>query len=181
MTFDSNNLPDENRDEILAQAEIANVEWKFLIPLYDGDLRSAWDLMHPVLRLSQTQAWAAVNHESLQAEGHDPEEVAGILAQDSPYEHELWEHFERVLLREWHHAFPLDTSVAGIGAAPRPTTLDTELLYVHPKSPEDGLWHPNEKRAVYPLMMQLVKSQWKVLNWGSDTIPTPGLPSNTSQ
>ena len=54
--------------------------------------------------------------------------------------------------------------------------MDTELLYVHPDSPQGGLWKQGESRPVYPLVVGLTDGKWKVLNWGSDIIPVPGLP-----
>ena len=176
MTFDPSELPEENREEILAQAEVATAAWKFLTSFYGGDLVSAWGVMDTTLRLCLAQWWTEANRKSFQAAGHAPEKVAVDLAQSAPMEHELWEDFERVLLRDFRGAYPLDVASAAIGASPRLIALDTELLYVHPDMPTGGIWEPDEAKAVYPLVMRLSDNHWNVLNWGSDTIPAPGHP-----
>ena len=176
MTFDPSELPKENREEILAQVEVTSSAWKFLRAFYDGNLISAWEVMHPVLRLCLAQWWTEANRKSLQEDGCNPESTARDLAETAPNEHALWQHFARVVLHDFRNAYPLNVESAAIGSSPRPIALDTELLYVHPDSPTGGLWQPDEARAVYPLVMQLVGNHWKVLNWASDTIPTPGHP-----
>lgn len=176
MTFDPSELSEEDREEILAQTEVTAAAWKFLTSFYGGDLVSAWEVLDPTLRLCLAQWWTEANRKSFQDAGYSPEKVAIALAQSAPTEHELWEHFERVLLRDLRKAYPLDVASAGIGASPRLIALDTELLYVHPEVPTDGLWKPDEARVAYPLVMRLTDNHWNVLNWGSDTIPTPGHP-----
>lgn len=174
MAFDPNDIPEGNLEEIVAQGEIASAAWDFLRFFYSGDLISAWGVIHPVLRLCWAQWWVDANRSALKKSGHGIEESAESLAQDSNGKHALWEDFERVILRDFRAAFPLDVDSAAIGSLPRAIALDTELLYVHPNSPDGGLWQPGEEREVYPLVMRLTDDKWKVLNWASDAVPTPG-------
>lgn len=176
MTFNPNELPEENLEEIVAQGEIVASAWEFLRSFYSGDLISAWEVIHPTLRLCWAQWWVDANRSALQDHGYTLEDSAESLSHDSGDEHALWKDFERVILRDFRTAYPLEVDSAAIGSAPRLITLDTELLYVHPNSPDGGLWQPGEKRAVYPLVMRLEDDTWKILNWASDSIPVPGYP-----
>lgn len=176
MTFDPSNLPDESLEDIAAQTAVVSAAWKFLRSFYDGDFSTAWTVMHPVFRLCLVQWWAHANRDSLEATGYSVEKTAEELAQSSPGEHELWGSFARVILRDMRNAYPLDPAVAGIGSTPRVLALDTELLYVHPEPPANGLWLPGEFSMAYGLVMRLTEGQWAVLNWGSEAVPTPGYP-----
>ena len=87
-----------------------------------------------------------------------------------------WEHFERVILRDFTAAFPLDPSTWGIGAAPRVLAADVELLYVHRQIPEGGVWPSRASAEVVPLLMRLGGGDWRVFNLGSERLPEPGWP-----
>ncbi|MBG6218757.1 hypothetical protein IWX75_003244 [Arthrobacter sp. CAN_A6] len=176
MTPGENSFPEQGSEEAAAQAEVAIAAFKFLSAVYRGDLIQAWGYMHPILCLCWAQAWVEANRESLIASGHDPERTAHALASSAGGNHELWEHFARVMLHEMREAFPLDPDVAGIGANLRAVALDTELLYVHPLPPTSGVWEPDEFLEAYPLVMNLNDDRWTVLNWGYDAIPIPGFP-----
>lgn len=176
MNFDPQDLPEENQQEILAQAQIAGEAWRFLRCFYSGDLVHAWEVMHPVLRLCWAQWWSDANRQALQATGYDFEVAAEALSQSNNGEHPLWKDFSRVILRDFRKAYPLDVEVAAIGSAPRLMALDTELLYIHPDSPTGGLWQDGETRGVYPMVMRFEEPSWLVLNWASKAIPSPGYP-----
>lgn len=176
MTFDPSELPEDQRNEILAQAEVTSVGWRFLESFYGGDFASAWEKANPVFRLCLAQWWASANKAKLEASGHELTMTAERLALSVPGEHPLWSQFAGVILRDFRNAYPLDIAAAGIGSAPRLIAIDTELLYVHPEIPDGGLWQEDESRPVYPLLMRFETGKWTVLNWSSDRIPTPGYP-----
>lgn len=62
--------------------------------------------------------------------------------------------------------------VGGVGSGWVVIDLDTELLYVHPDSPNGGLWEQGESRAVYPMVMKLSGDDWKVINWPPESSPS---------
>jgi hypothetical protein len=176
MTFDPNDLPERALQEVLAQENVSAVARQFLQHFYDGDLASAWRFTHPILRLCLGQWWVHANEQALRGTGHDIDLTVDQLAQTNGSHHDLWEHFSRVLLRDFRTAYPLDPAQSSIGSTVRMIDLDTELLYVHPDTPLGAVWTPGEERAVYPLVMGLIDGEWMVLNWASDIIPTPGYP-----
>jgi hypothetical protein len=176
MTFDPHDLPEEDRQEVIAQAAVVSEAWTFLQRFYAGDLPAAWGVIHPTYRLCLAQWWVGANQESLTSNGYDLEEAADELAATPGGEHDLWNDFSRVVLRDFHKAFPLNPGTAAIGSTVRMIDLDTELLYVHPDSPNGGVWAPGESRAVYPIVMKLSGDKWMVLNWASDLVPIPGFP-----
>lgn len=180
MDFNPKDLPEEQREEILAQAALVGEAWTFLRAFYRGDLITAWGTMHPVLRLCWAQWWSDANRRDLRSQGYEVEETAEKLSQNILGAHPLWEDFSRVILRDFRATYPLDIDAAAIGSTPRIIALDTELVYVHPNSPAGGLWQEGESREVYPLVMRLRENKWLVLNWASDTIPTPGYPPSLS-
>jgi hypothetical protein len=176
MTLDPSELPEDQRNEILAQEVVVSMAWGFLESFYEGDFASAWEKANPVFRLCLAQWWAHGNKDKLQASGYDFVTTAEGLALRAPGEHPLWDQFAGVVLRDFRKAYPLDVAAAAIGSAPRPIAIDTELLYVHPEMPEGGLWQADERREVYSLLMKFETSKWTVLNWASERIPTPGYP-----
>lgn len=180
MDFDPEHLPEEQREEIFAQAAVVGGAWRFLHAFYRGDLITAWEAMHPVLRLCWAQWWTDANRGALRTHGYGVEETAEALSEISQGEHPLWKDFSRVILRDFRKAYPLDADTAAIGSAPRVIDLDTELLYIHPDSPQGGLWQEGEFRAAYAMVMRLEQGEWKILNWASETIPTPGYPPTLS-
>lgn len=155
---------------------IVEAAWRFLRPLYGRrDLRGAWPLVHPTLRLCWVQWWLSANRAAIEDKGLDVEEVAHALTEREP-EHWLWTHFQRVLTRDLATAFPIDVEVAGIGAAARPMGVDLELLYVHAQVPPSGVWEDGAEAEVLPLLMQLVGDEWQVMNLGYEAVPIPGWP-----
>lgn len=169
-----NDLPDEVRDEAISQSGVMGAGFDFLKALYGGDWIGTWDATHPTLRLCLSQFWADRNREALQLGGHDYKTVADELSATSHGDHELWKPFTDFLHNRFRDGVPLDPEAAGIGHSRREVDRDTELLYVHPKG--GFIWQPGETRLTYPLLMQLDKGHWKVLNWRSETIPVPGYP-----
>lgn len=174
--FDFDALPPEKQQVILSQANITKTALKFLNHFYaDSDLRASWELIDPTLKLCWAQWWIDANSGALESQGYDLIETAQNLV-DNGSRHEVWEDFERVILRDLRAAFPLKIDQVGIGAEPRVITLNVQLLYIHKNAPEGGAWKPNESSEVVPLVLRIVDSEWKILNLGYDTIPEPGWP-----
>lgn len=140
MTFNPDDLPEEQREDIVAQAALVGEAWAFLRSFYQGDLITAWGTMHPVMRLCWAQWWSDANRRALNSNDHEVEEAAEELAQSVAGDHPLWENFSRVVLRDFQATYPLEIGTAAIGSTPRLIALDTEILYVHPDSPTGGLW-----------------------------------------
>ena len=174
--FDFSALSQEEKEVILSQAKIVQSAWRFLEEFYThGDLEACWGLMDPTLRLCWAQWWSGENASALKTDGYDLAQTAEDLVEHGD-SHEAWDDFQRVILREFRSAFPLDVDQAGIGAEPRVIAQDVQLLYVHVKPPERGRWKPDETSLVRPLVLRLVGSEWKILNLGYDQIPEPGWP-----
>src|SRR4051812_28934856 len=68
--------------------------------LEDGDLRGAWPLMDPVLRLVAAQAWLWANRTHPSVAPYDRDEAAAALA-DLSFDHALWPAFEDTQLAEF--------------------------------------------------------------------------------
>ena len=50
--------------------------------------------------------------------------------------------------------------------------MDLEVLYLHnTESRTDVAWQPGETRPVVPILMRYTDESWKVLNFGSESIP----------
>jgi hypothetical protein len=175
--FDPTQLDPDEREEIVAQIPVVSAAWRFIIPaLRDDDLAAAWPAVDPCLRLCWAQVWLGLNRADAEAEGYDLGEVADALAEEAPT-HPLWRQFSRVLLRDLHGVADLDPDAWGIGANARVLGVDIELLYLQDKTGLEGdMWRAGVERLVLPIVMRLHDDQWRVLNYGSETIPTPGWP-----
>jgi hypothetical protein len=75
--------PDE-RVRFLGHVRLTSTAWSFLEPaVKDGDLRAAWPVVDPVLRLCLAQQWLVDNEADLVA-GFNREEVAEAFVEDEP-------------------------------------------------------------------------------------------------
>lgn len=163
------------------QAPVVRSTFDFLERFYtDGDLPHAWESLDATLKLCWAQWWGRANEEQLREHGLDAVAEAERLAQVGP-RHDLWDGFERAILRDFRAAFPLDVSTCGIGMAPRPLALDVELLFAHREVPADGLWPENATgSSVVPIVMRFADGEWVVANLGYDVLPAPGWPPRLS-
>lgn len=66
----------------------------------NADLRRAWELTDPDLRLVLCQHWIMSNHEDPEVGAEDSDALAGALAA-SPSQHCLWDRFASQRLRRW--------------------------------------------------------------------------------
>lgn len=166
----------EERQQALVQAEVVTTAYQFLNRFYEeGDLTAAWEYVDPLLRRCWAQWWLDANRSAVTASGFDLEEVADNFVAEAD-NHPLWTHFQRVLLRDFRNASPLDVPKSGIGMAPRLIAPDVELLYVHQEMPEGGQWEPGTESLALPMVMHLDGGRWKVMNVGYERIPEPGWP-----
>ena len=175
--FDPAQFDPDERAEIAAQTPVMSAAWRFITPaLQNNDLAAAWPAVDPSLQLCWAQSWLDLNRVDIAADGYDLDEVA-LAFTDDPPSHPLWRHFSRVLLRDLHGVADLDPDTWGIGGNARLLAVDIELLYLQDKTGlEVGVWQPGQERFVVPVVMRLTDTQWRVLNFGSETIPTPGWP-----
>jgi len=174
--FDFDSLPQEEKEVILSQTKIVDAAFKFLREFYtNSDLEACWDLMDPTFKLCWAQWWIEANGRVLKIQGYDLPILANALVEEGS-NHEVWDDFQRVVLRDFRSAVPLDMEQAGIGSAPRVVAQDVQLLYVHETVPEKGAWQPGEASFAVPVVMRYIDSDWKVLNFGYDQIPEPGWP-----
>ncbi len=175
--FDPAQLDPDECEEIEAQIPVISAAWRFITPaLLDHDLVAAWPAVDPDLRLCWAQAWLDLHRSDAAADGYDLDDVALAITDDAP-SHPLWPHFSRVLLRDLHSVADIDPDTWGIGGNARLLAVDTELLYLQEKTGlEGGVWQPGQERFVVPVVMRLADDQWRVLNFGSETIPTSGWP-----
>ena len=66
----------------------------------DRDLRRAWGMTHPDLRLVLAQHWIMSHHDEPEVAAQDPDDLAAGLAA-SPSDHPLWDRFSSQRLRRW--------------------------------------------------------------------------------
>ncbi len=170
-------LTTEEIDRLTARLPITKAAWAFLQPFYEqADLISAWLVVDPQLRLCWAQWWISANERDLEADAYDREEVAHALVRQAGA-HPLWEHFERVVLRDFRAANPLNPATWGIGTAERVLDSTTEVLYVLREVPASGVWQPGETQEVVPLVMRHSAGRWRLVNLGCEEVPEPGWPS----
>jgi hypothetical protein len=65
-----------------------------------GDLRRAWEITDPDLRLVLCQHWIMSRQDDPEVGAEDPDALAGGLA-SSPPDHRLWDRFASQRLRRW--------------------------------------------------------------------------------
>lgn len=173
------NLPDplsERFPEAATQVPIVTTAYRFLHHFYtQGDLAAAWMDVDPLLQMCWSQWWTHANEQALTAEGYEVEEAATELARNADA-HPLWRDFQRVILRDFRAAHPLNVAKAGIGTTPRAIAPNVELLYVHRRVPEGGRWEPGASSSAVPVVLHLDGERWKVMNLGYERIPEPGWP-----
>lgn len=179
MSQDKEHFPDMTPEDAAitrGQTTVVRSAFSFLRALYtDGNLEHAWVCLNPTLRLCWAQWWGCANEEQLGKHGFDAVAEAQRLARAGP-RHELWEGFERAILRDFRAAFPLDAATCGIGMAPRPLALDVELLFAHKEIPADGMWPEGAASSVVRVVMQFADGERTVANLGYDSLPVPGWP-----
>lgn len=163
----------EDWEEAAVQAPVALAALGFLKTIVqDKDLAGAWHMMDPHLRSSWVNAWVEANLSSITREGHNLEALRADLTDGDP-DQALWPHFSRVTLREVASLVPSNPDHWGIGATARVAGIDLELLYLHDTEGRSGVvWQPGEAKHVVPVLMRHVDGEWKVLNLGSESIPS---------
>lgn len=168
-------LPADEREALLAQARLNSATSRIAVQLARGELLEAWPQLHRDLRLAWVQAWQIANAAALHAHGWDLEPAADALTADDPSEHELWEHFAHVTMRDIAR-WELDPERLGVGATPRPVALNIEEVHIYPVAPESMEHAPDEALPVVQGLMILDGDDWLLLNIGSTNIPVPGYP-----
>ncbi|KAF0964912.1 PIN domain-containing protein [Rhodococcus sp. T7] len=155
----------------LGHTDLVNAAWAFLMTVCeDGDLLSVWPNVDPDFRAVLAWRWVQANHDQMTVDGWDGEAVSAALAGPVP-DHPLWVHFERVHVRSFRTMLP-DPATWGIGSATRMVAPGVEALYVLDTSMlEGGLWQPNDRRYVCPVLMHLVDGRWLVRNLGAESDP----------
>jgi hypothetical protein len=168
MTSDDDDVPFE------AQAAVAQGAWAFAGAFWvDRDMDAAWLRVDPLLRRCWAQAWLMPLLEQARSDGFDPDEIVESFATSEP-DHPLWETFART--QERHANLPVSRDTWGMKVNPEPVAPDVELVRFLPK-PDSGVIAPGETYASVPLLMRYeAGAGWRLLNFTSENIPTPGWP-----
>lgn len=175
--FGPDDVDPEEFAAIAAQLPVVSAAWNFINCVYmDQRIDAAWPFIDPTLRLCWVQSWIDANGQAISEDGYDRETVAAALKVTRP-RHPLWRNFQRVWLRDLRGLIDFDPETYGIGSNARVLAVDTELLYLQDKSGLiDSRWEAGTERTVFPIVMRYASGQWRVLNFGSDTVPEPGWP-----
>lgn len=151
------------------QNKVMMAAWAFLGAfIRDHDLVQAWGVMSPAMRESWARWWVEANDTALKQHGFEAGNVIEGLVSEG-HEHQLWEDFERVALRDRRQELAgLEFEDLGIGTNPRVIGPHLEVLYVHPQLPEGGVWEPGREAMVFPLTMLFDNGRWWVDAYGSE-------------
>lgn len=99
----SDDLTPDEYEEIAPQVEVIQAAWRFLRPFIQRrDLEAAWPLATPAFQQHLVGWWTEANLEALGST-----ERTSTLAEEAAG-HELWRHFERVVLRDWAGLIPAE-------------------------------------------------------------------------
>lgn len=142
------------------------------------DLRAAWPLVDPALRLALVQSWLWANRYHPYAMGCDRDEVAEALSQEDP-DHELWDDFEEIQLDVFLEN-PVWASYAsetfGAASRPRPVGPDMEIvLFMDTGGEAIVIEKPTFVEGIQ-LLMRYDASRWRVRGFNAEVLPMPGWP-----
>ncbi|MER7716818.1 hypothetical protein ABTX99_07670 [Streptomyces flaveolus] len=156
------------------QAPVALAAWSFAEAYWvDKNMELAWVSVDPLLRRCWTQAWLQPLRARAISDGFDPDEVVEAFADAAP-QHPLWHPFARRQVEQ--ATLPVTREGWGVKVHPEIVAPDVELVRLMPV-PEGGELQPNETYASVPLLMRYdAAAGWRVLNFVSDAVPTPGWP-----
>lgn len=126
------------------------------------DMLEAWGLTDPRLRRELVGAWFDANptHPALKDQVRD--ELVEALAQEDPA-HSLWPAFAHTQLGEletWLE--PVDLVSWGFGSAPRPVSLDEEIIILVESVPGGEQLQAGERRRFYEILMRHADGRWRV-------------------
>ncbi|MFC9054123.1 hypothetical protein [Streptomyces anthocyanicus] len=156
------------------QAPVALAAWSFAEAYWvDKNMEPAWVAVDPLLRRCWTQSWLQPLRARAISDGFDPDEVVEAFADAAP-QHPLWRPFAERQVEQ--ATLPVTREGWGVKVHPEIVAPDVELVRLMPV-PEGGELQPNETYASVPLLMRYdAAAGWRVLNFVSDAVPTPGWP-----
>lgn len=148
------------------------------------DLREAWRLTDPDLRLCTVQHWVWSNRQAMSVAGIDLQVAISELAVEES-SHHLWDNFEAVQLRSVHESWgDLNSSNWGVGTNTRLLGPNLELvLYIDSRGSEQTIVKPGETYAgpATPFVVRHRPEGWRVLNIQAREPPVPGWPPDLRQ
>ncbi|MGV9275962.1 hypothetical protein [Streptomyces griseosporeus] len=157
-----------------AQAPVMEAAFAFADAYWvKHDMRETWAATHPTLRRCWAQSWMMPLLARMRADGFDRDEVAEAFVEDE-VEHVLWEPFARKQIE--HATLPVDWETWGVKVNPEPIAPDIALVRLLPV-PQGGVLRAGETYASVPLLLQYEDGPgWRLLNFTSENVPTPGWP-----
>jgi hypothetical protein len=95
--FDGLDLNDPvRRAQFVGHLDLMKAAWNFLdTAVRDGDLRTAWGLVHESLRTQLARQWVIDNRAAVRADAFDESEVIAGLAANPPSHNDREFHFVR--------------------------------------------------------------------------------------
>ncbi len=144
----------------------------------DGDLRAAWPLTDPVLRLvlALDWVWSHRHHPTI---GHDRswEEIARGLAAVPP-RHELWDAFVAELLERWRKMWTGFSSTGWVAwDQPEVVGLDLEIVtFLERDGDRPVRFEPGRSGLARRFALRHTSEGWQVAGVSGDQMFVPGWP-----
>jgi hypothetical protein len=141
-----------------------------------GDLRRAWELTDPTLRLVLAQHWIMSQQGDAQVSAEDPDGLAAGLAA-SPSTHHLWDRFASARLRRWReHWGRFGTQTWGISDERQEVVPDIEIVTFMEKHRLLAWAKPGPPPVVRRFAMRSTPDGWLVAGLDGSALFQPGWP-----
>ena len=133
------------------------------------DVLEAWGFTDPLLRRELVRAWFDANPHHPALRDQVREELVEVLGQEEP-EHPLWPAFAQTQLVEleaWLE--PVDLLSWGLGSAPRPVSLDEEVVILFESVPGGDRPPRDEVRRGFKFLMRHADGRWRVAGFPDES------------
>ena len=144
----------------------------------DGDLKAAWPLTDPVLRLVLAQDWVWMHRHHTMI-GHDRswDDVARGLAAVPP-DHELWEIFAAELVDRWRTIWAGFTTGTWLPwEQPEVVGVDLEMVtFLESEDGEPVRFEPGRSSLARRFALRHTEEGWRVAGVSGDQMFVPGWP-----
>lgn len=141
----------------------------------DWDVRTAWPLLDPVLRVAWVQHWHCHLQRKVTRSMGDRDELLAALTVAVP-QHRFWAFFEASAVEYLAGLGPADGREWGVSAEPHLIAPDVELLAICPV-PDNPTDPVPEGSPLVPMLMRFEPTVgWRLLSIFSAAVPEPGWP-----
>ena len=141
-----------------------------------GDLRRAWELTDPELRLVLAQHWILSRQDDPEVTACEPDDLAQGLA-SSPPAHPLWERFASQRLRRWRqHWGRFSTQTWGVTDERQQVAPGIEVVTFMEKHRLLGWAKPGSPPAMRRFAVRSAPEGWLVAGLDGSALFRPGWP-----